>query len=146
MALRVNECTLSKGAYTATIYSVEITEDLSNKLSVITPPTGKQNQDGGAKPSKVVDLLRITRKFLIKGYLTGNTDKAALINIIKGGGLKGGVVTFSYPDGADATSFNVFIESSKIKQISTDEPDSASDDSIRYDIDITLVEGTTIGG
>lgn len=152
MPLRVNECTLTKGNYTTTIYSKEITEDFSNKLMNITPPTGKQNQDAtttqffGQKQTKVVDLLRIVRKFIIKGYILNNIDKLALIRIIRGAGIKGGAITFSYPDGADTTSFNVFIESFKISQKATDEPDSPPDDYAKYDIDITLVEGTTVAG
>jgi len=142
MGLRVPECTLSKGAYSVTIYNTEVTEDFDNKLFTITPAIGKQNQDSGPKDTKVADLLRITRTFsLKKGYLTSNNDKKALIQIIKGAGIKGGAATFTYPDGADATSFSVYVRKAKIKQVASDEPDSPPDDYAKFEVDLTLISG-----
>jgi len=145
MALRVNEVTLTKGEYITTIYSVLVSEIFSNKLTPLTIPVGRQNQDSGSRKPKVIDLLRITRKFTIKGHIINNTDKNALIQIINGAGQKGGPVILSYPDGADNTTFNTFIESFTIEQKSTDEPDSPPTDYAKYDVDITLIEGETVG-
>lgn len=146
MSLRVSEITLSKGGYSVTIYATSVDEEFTNKLFPITPPTGTQNQDGGKKAVKIIDLLRITRKIVIKGHILNNTDKASLISIMNGGGMKGGSMTLSYPDGADAVSFNVFIDNFKINQKATDEPDSPPNDYAKYDLDITFIEGISIGG
>lgn len=114
------ECTLIKGAYTVIIYASQIEDGYANKLKIITPGTGKQSQDLGPKDNKVVDLLRLTRTFRIMGYILSNTVKSDLIKIIEGGGVKGGGITFAYPDGGDATSFTVYAESCIITQKSSD--------------------------
>jgi len=157
MTTRVAECTLAKGAYTVTIYAMEVIDHMTNKISTITPGSSRQKQSDGPKATKVIDLLRITRTFKIRGYLTGATAKSDILSITKGAGLSGGVAVFTYPDGGDATSFNVFVQDVTISQKPADEPDTTpktwdSDNSVfledfaRYDLDLTLVEGTTIGG
>jgi len=157
MTTRVAECTLAKGAYTVTIYAMEVIDHMTNKISTITPGSSRQKQSDGPKATKVIDLLRITRTFKIRGYLTGATAKSDILSITKGAGLSGGVAVFSYPDGGDATSFNVFVQDVTISQKPSDEPSGTwidgvwqagvlPSDVMRYDLDLTLVEGTTIGG
>lgn len=141
-----NEVTLTKGEYSVTIYCIQIEDGFINKITTITPPTGKQNQDAGPKANKIVDLLRVTRTFRLQGHILNNTDKASLINIIQGGGVKGGVITFTYDDGGDATSFDVFVENCIFTQKSADEPTSPPTDFAKHDVNITLIKGTTIGG
>jgi hypothetical protein len=146
MALRTTELTLTKGAYSVTIYATSIRDTLSNKLFSITPPTGTSKQDSGPKSNKIVDLLRINRKFTIKGFVLNATDKSNLVAIFKGAQQKGGEATLSYPDGGDGTSYSVYIESADITQKSDDEPDegTAPDDYARYEVDLSLVEGIVI--
>ena len=157
MTTRVNECTLAKGAYTVTIYAAEVIDHMTNKIITITPPATKQQQSDGPKSTKVIDLLRITRTFKIRGYLLDATAKSDILSITKGAGLSGGVAVFTYPDGGDATTFNVFVQDVTISQKATDEPSGTwidgvwqegvlPSDVVRYDLDLTLVEGTTIGG
>jgi len=140
----VNEITLSKGAYSVTIYAKRIEDGFLNKLFKITPATSKQNQDSGAKEVKAVDLLRIERTFRILGYITSNTVKNDLIKIIEGGGIKGGGITMTFSEGGDATTFTVFVESCIFTYESTDEPSSPPDDYAKHNINLTLVKGTVV--
>lgn len=141
----MTEITLTKGVFSVTIYTTQVEDGYINKIFNITPATGKQSQDGGRKQTKVVDLLRWTRTFRILGFITSNADKLALINIIEGGGTAGGPITFSYTDGGDGTGFDVFCESCIITQKSSDEPTSPPSDFAKFDINITLIQGTSVG-
>ena len=142
----VDEVSVSKGGYSVTIYAIQIEDGLQNKLFKITPATGKQNQPNGPKDTKIVDLLRIDRTFRIQGYLTSNTDKSNLINIINGAGTTGGTVTFTFSEGGDSTSYEVFVESCIFTYKSTDEPTSPGDDYAKHELNLTLLKGVTIGG
>jgi len=162
MALRVSVCQLEKGNYLVPIHAIMIDDTLDNKLINISLPTTTQKQDTGPKGTKIIDLLRITRIFKITGYITGsstsdsypakyngvaqnltaNQVKNYLIQIIKGAGIKGGEITFTYPDGGDNTSYNVYIKNCLIKQASTDEPDTENKELAKFEVHMTLVEGT----
>ena len=147
MTLRVAECTLSKGTIEVTIYVTDIEDRINNKLFVITPPTGSQNQDQGPQDNMIVDLLRLSRTFVVKGVIINNTDKSNLITLIKGANTKGGAITFTYPDGGTAASFDVYCETCSISQRATDEPDAGSvpTDFAKFDVALTLIEGKAIG-
>jgi hypothetical protein len=154
MGLRGTECTISKGSYTVTIYASKIRDMLQNKLFIITPPTSISNQPDGPKYTWIVDLLRITRKFTVTGWILNNVDKQKLVNIIHGAGLDGGPATFTYQDGGDAatalpgkesTSFQVYVESCDFNQAASDEPDSAPSDFGKFEISIDLVSGIKVG-
>lgn len=142
----VNEITLTKGAFTVTIGTAEIDENYSNKLSLITPPQVKNNQDSGPKDNKIIDLLRVTHEFLIRGYLTGTASKTAkevredLRNIFKGAQAKGGVVTMVY----DGDSYTGYIEKVGCKEVASDEPGTMPEDAVKYSVQVTFVEGVSI--
>jgi len=134
------EINLTKGAYSVTIYCMQIEDGFSNKIFNITPATGKNRQDDGPKEVKVVDLLRITRSFRIQGYILSNAVKNDLIKIVEGAEEKGGSVTMAYADGGDATSFGVYVESCIITQKAIDEPSSDPGDLAKFDINMTLIK------
>lgn len=140
------DITLSKGTYTGasavTIYVNKIDDSFENKIFQITPSTPKGKQADGPKDTKVVDLLRITRRFKITGFILSNTDKTNLICILEGGGINGGPITMTYNDGGDATSFDVFYANCSISQTRQDEPaSSAPDDLAKFEVTIDLTKG-----
>ena len=118
------DITLSKGGITVIIYVREIADNLANQIFLIKPPQSKNNQSSGPKPVKVIDLLRITREYLITGELTGTSSKTAkqvkddLYLIAEGGGVDGGLITLVY----DGDNIEGFIEKVSCKQKAQDEP------------------------
>lgn len=158
----VSDITISKGVYSVTIHSVEVTQNLTNKIFPISPATGKQNQDGGAKDTKIVDLLKITKELNItRGYITGS-DTASSVNNDSGGSVsitatqakdiiknifngafeKGGVTSLTY----DGDTLYGFLEKVSITYVSADEPSTIASDIAKYSVQINFMEGTTIGG
>jgi hypothetical protein len=143
----VSEITISKGAYTVTIYSVEVTDNFTNKLFPITPPTGVSNQDAGPKDNKIVDLLRITQEINItQGYITG-TDaltakqvKDQLISMFKGADLKGGTCSITY----DGDTLEGYIEKLAFTEKSSDEPTTAPTDFAKYVVQLNLIVGLPV--
>jgi len=140
----VTELTLSKNGISVTLYARRIEDGFKNKLITITPATGRQNQSGGPKDPKVVDLLRLTRSFRIDAFLTSNTDKANMISIIEGAGVNGGEVTLNFSEGGDSTSFDVFVEDCIFTYESQDEPSSPPNDHAKHILNITLIKGVQI--
>jgi hypothetical protein len=141
----VNEITISKGAYSATIYAIKIEDGYKNKIFIITPGTGKSNQTGGPKDNKIVDLLRLTRSFRIDGYILSNTVKSDIIKIIEGANIDGGSTTFTFSEGGDATSFQVFFEDCVFRYESQDEPTNPPDNHGKHQISLTLIKGISVG-
>ncbi len=156
---------ISKGAFSVTIQDVEITDDYTNKLFYITPAQSKSNQADGSKPAKVVDLLKVTHTMVIKGFISHNGSttskeiKRNLVNIWKGAGTAGGVVTLTYDYLASAFGNTTATSASTIdgyieKIIFTDKPmDQPSDydssptnypDVAKFQVAITFVEGSVI--
>lgn len=153
----VTNITLTKGAYTVTVYAEEVVEDYSNKMFLITPATSKGNQETGPKETKVVDLQRVTHNIVIRGWITSQTSpaltanqvKSNLISIFKGAGINGGVVTLNY----DGTAYTGYIEKFTCTLRSADTPEETPEvalgnysggDYAKYSIGITFVEGITI--
>jgi hypothetical protein len=97
-----------------------VDDNIKDKLFMITPPTGSAKQDSGATDVMVVDLLRLTRTLKIQGNLLTSQDKGNLLNIIDGAGIKGGVITLTYPDGGNKSTFQGYIEDFTCTQKSQD--------------------------
>ena len=148
--------TLTKGAYTVKIYPDTMDENFDNKLFVITPPQSPGNQDEGKKDSKIIDLLRITHTYKIKGYLTNDSsgktayqEKNDLAIMTEGARTTGGAVTVNIdpenPD-PDRATISAYIEKLTIseKSMDLDSSKTYSDDIVKYIIDITLVEGISV--
>ena len=161
----VVEITFAKGGITVTIHCSEVNDNFANKLFIITPAQSTSNQEDGTKTPKIVDLLRVTHQIILRGHLTGTASKTALavkrdlVNIWKGAGTAGGVVTMTYDQGASAIgdtsatsagSITGFIEKVNFKDESHDQPsnfESAPEDYqevSRYEITLTFIEGTNI--
>jgi hypothetical protein len=148
--------TLSKGAYTVKIYPDTMDENFDNKLFVITPPQSPGNQDEGKKDTKIVDLLRITHTYKIKGYLTNDSsgktayqEKNDLAEMANGARTTGGAVSVNIdPENPDAerATISAYIEKLSIsdKSMDIDSTKTYSDDIVKYIIDITLVEGISV--
>ena len=138
--------TLAKGAYSVTIYSDSISDGIKNQLFILSTPTVSQSQTDGPDGTMIADLLRLTRTFLIKGYILTNAVKSDLMNIVKGAGITGGVITMTYSEGGDATTFYGYIQSCLVHQESSDEPSSPPSDFAKFTVNITFVEGTKMAG
>lgn len=142
----VNELTISKGAFTVTLYTDNIAQEYRNKLFPITPAQGADNQAGGPRDVKIVDLLRITHTYVIKCFIAGTDSKTAktvkdeLVSIAKGGGIAGGVTTLTY----DGDSIDGYIEKFNITERSEDNPSDAIRDQARYEVALTFIEGVAI--
>jgi len=145
--------TIAKGALSVTVETTNIDENYSKKLSPIRPAQSKQKQDTGPKTVKMIDLMMVTHTLLVRGIITPTASKTAkevkddLINILKGASVAGTHATVTY----DGDSFNMFIEKLVIIEKATDyaPTDDAAEKSDfqqigKYDVSITLVEGTSI--
>ncbi len=143
-----DDVVLSKGVYTITIFTNDVTEGGDNTLTVINIPTTKKNQSEGQKETKVVDLLRIKNSFHIVGYLTNTSSKTAqqvkedLKTIFKGGGEStGNPISLSY----DGMSFGTYPEKWTINKLHTPKNLSSTDEQwAHYMVTIDLVEGESV--
>ena len=123
-----------------------VTDGIKNQLAVLPTPTVSQTQDSGPEGTKIADLLRQTRTFLIKGYIESNAVKSDLMKIVKGGEKKGGEITLTYSEGGDSTSFIGYIQSCIVNHEASDEPSSPPSDFAKFTVIITFVEGTKMSG
>lgn len=142
----MDEITISKGSYSVTIHAISVEDRLSNKIFAITPPTGKSTQSVGPKANKIIDLLRITREFLITGVIVGTSSqtakqvKDALYTIARGAEEDGGTISLTF----DGDTINGYIEKLTTSYKSMDEPDSLNEDVVKYEVQINFMEGTSI--
>ena len=137
---------ISKGEYSVTVYTDSVSDGIKNQLLLLPTPTVSQNQTSGPDGTKVADLLRQTRTFLIKGYIENNSVKSNLMKIMKGADIAGGEVTLTYSEGGDLTSFTGYIQSCLVHHESADEPASPPSDFAKFTVTITFVEGTKMAG
>ena len=143
-----SDITISKKDISVTVYVSEVTDAMNNKLFPITPGTGKQNQDGGPKDTKIIDLLRVVREINVtRGMITGTSVLTAtqvkdnLISIFKGATAKGGVCTLTY----DGNSFTGYLEKLSFTEKSSDEPPTPTEDITKYDVQLNFIVGIAIG-
>ena len=146
-----NNITLEKGELSVTVSTEIVTDGYANKIFSIVPAQSAANQASGPQDTKVVDLLRITRQIVIKGFIVGTDEKTAkevkddLVSIHKGGSTAGGVVTLTY----DGNTIYGFLEKLTTVEKSFDEPsDFVSSyakylDVLKYEVSITFIEGVS---
>ncbi len=141
--------TLVKGSYTVTIDAIQVTENYSNKLFIITPPQTKQNQASGVKDNKAVDLLRITHEIIIRGALAPTATKSSddvrsdLIRILQGAGVSGTPIVVTYSSHPDSP-MNMFMEKCMIQENPIDSDPAVGDtDLSKYIVQITLIEAVS---
>ena len=115
-------------------------------MFILPIPTVSQNQVDGPDGTQVADLLRLIRTLLIKGYINKNSEKSDLMNIVKGGGVAGGVTTLTYSEGGDVTTFEGYIQSCLVHHESSDESASPPTDFLKFTVTITFIEGTKMSG
>jgi hypothetical protein len=72
-----DDITLSKGAFTVTMFTTRSTENFKNTLTVVTGVVSPSNQDSGVKLPTVVDLLRITHTYVFECYITATASLSA---------------------------------------------------------------------
>ncbi len=157
------EVVISKGNYSVTIHVNNFSEEYANKLTILPIPQVSSNQSSGAKDTKILDLLRLTHNFIIKGSITAsnvgigsNKDsggsasltaiecKEILKNIVNGASINGGTCTMIY----DGNSYEGYIEKVVMVEESQDDPITSGYtgvDQARYEVNLTFVEGVSIG-
>lgn len=119
MANNYDNINLTKGALDITLFTNDVTEGGENKLTVLPIPATKKDQPDGQKPTKIVDLLRITNTFHIIAYITafgGKTGlqiKQDLKSLFRGAGIAGGAITLTY----DSETFDVFAQKWVINKV-----------------------------
>ncbi len=138
--------TLAKGSYSVTVYVDSISDGIKNQLILLPTPTVSQSQANGPDGTKIADLLKQTRTFLIKGYIESNSVKSDLMSIIKGADIAGGAITMTYSEGGDLTTFTGFIQSCLVHHESSDEASSTPSDFAKFIVTITFIEGTKMAG
>ena len=137
---------LTKGELSVTIYIDSVSDGIKNQLLVLPVPTVSQNQENGPDGTNIADLLRVTRTFLIKGYIENNTNKGYLMNIAQGGGINGGEITMTYSEGGDKTTFIGYLQSVLVTQDSSDEGSSVPSDFPKFSTTVTFIEGVKMAG
>lgn len=142
--------TITKGAYSVTLFTTTSAENFKNTLTVFTSVVSPLNQTSGVKLPTVVDLLRITHTFVFECYITATDSKTAkevkedLINIFNGANVASVPVVLTYED----ESINVFPEDCVIKKINNDDIAStgySGQDAVEYQVTLTVVEGKLVG-
>ncbi len=145
-----DDISLSKGAYSVTLFTTTSAENFKNTLTVVTGVVSPDNQDGGVKLPTVVDLLRITHTFTFECYITKTSTKTAkqvkedLKKMFNGADVSSEPVVLTYED----ESFDVFPEDLVIKKINNDDIISTSYsglDAAEYQVTLTVVEGKLVG-
>jgi len=147
----------TKGDYSIGVETNRVDDEYKNKLITLTLATSTSNQSSGKKETKIVDLLRITNQYSIKGYITsvstansskkhdtgGSTAmtakeiKDALKTIATGAGEDGGVITMTY----ESDSIEGYIESITFSDVAKDYPSSPSVEMVKYEVQIIFVKG-----
>ena len=154
--VNTNTINISKGSLSVDLYVAETNANQDNKLFIITPPTAPASQGTGPKEPKVIDLLRITYTYRVRGYIADTTLANAytqintLRDIAKGASTDGGsCVAVVEPDNADTdySTINCFIEKLTItrRAYDLDQNKTYSSDTIWFEVDLTLVKGLAIG-
>lgn len=110
---------ISQGGLSVTIRSEVVTEEYHNTVFTITPPTSTPNQGGGPKDTWIVNLLRITKQYTIRGYVDA-TDRGVLRAIFNSGNLKDNNCTLSW-DGLEGGSIAGVIEKLTLERSGNEE-------------------------
>jgi len=142
------DITFTKGSITVSLFTVQVDEDLSNKIFAITPPQTNSNQSEGPKDTKIVDLLRLTHTYHIRGEITPTSTQTAkkikdnLLLIAKGANENGGEITMTY----EGDSVKGYIEKVVVSKKSQDAAETYySDDDIGvYTATIDFIKGISI--
>jgi len=135
----------TKGSTVVTLFTNSVDESYTKILAVITPPVGSANYASGPKDNKLVDLLRVTHRFEIDGYIvategsygSGDTSSTVagkrtdLIAIFQGGGT----FTMSY----SGTDYTVNTEKLSVKELPED-----SDTVTKFELKMSLIVGENI--
>ena len=151
--------TLSKGAHSVTLQTIEVDDNYSNKVNEKIPTLREpQSQSLGPRDKIVIDLLDITHEMLVRGEITPTATQTAeevrdeLITMMKGAGVSAGTgqnmhITVTY----GTNTYTMFMTKLAVKEKSTDF-NPASDaiekadyqEASKYTVQITLFEGVSV--
>ena len=91
----VNNIVLGTGAGAVTVYTEHVEKIYAKVFTSISPPQSSANWASGPKYTKIVDLLRLTIKFSVRGSID-SSDISKIHTLI----IAGGVFNMTY-DGDD---------------------------------------------
>jgi len=142
----VYDIQFEKGSYSVDLHADNVSEEYTNKLVVLSLPQTATNQASGKKDTKILDLLRITHQFVIKGYIAATATKTAkdikndLITLANGSGEAGGEITMTY----DGDTYTGYLEKVVAIKESSDSPDDESTDEVKYSLALTFIVGVEV--
>jgi len=115
-----NNIVLDKGGSNQlTVYTTIVEEIMNNKITKVVPATGTANVGSGPKDTKLVNLLKITKLFIVDGKIL-SADRTKLKNIFDAGGT----IVMEY----SGTDYNISLEKISIKE----EPEDAGSSNPEY--------------
>ncbi len=131
--------TIVAGGNTTTIFPIKIEETLTKNITPIAYPTTQQSWSNGPTKPKILDLLRIIRRFTINGYI-----KDSEVTQFKGIIEAGGVFTMNYA----GSSYTVNMEKCSVTEVPEDATGtggpSGTKDPEHLAVLFTLVEGENL--
>lgn len=143
--MTVGNIVFTKGSNSVEVYVNSVSDEYSNKLITLTLATTETNQSSGAKTTKVVDLLRITRQFIIKAYLTDEDTETAkqikdrLYLIATGSGEDGGEITMNY----DGDDYKGYLEKITCTQEANDHNNMTNKELAKYELTLNFLVGVS---
>ena len=119
---------------TVTIYTLKVEETRTKTLAVLAYPQSRQNWNAGPKDTKILDLLRLTRRFNVDGLIIP-ADRTNINTLFQAGG----VIRVVY----NGTNYNanfeklIFIEKADGEGASSQEPE-------HYEVRVTFIVGENL--
>ena len=74
------------GSNEVTVYIRKVEKVITKLLVSFTPPRSSVNWSSGPNTTRIVDLLRIEKRFVVTGYVD-EADKDKISNVIDAGGV-----------------------------------------------------------
>lgn len=130
--------TLGSGTTLHTVYQKNVEEIFQRKVIAFTPPKTSSQWSAGPNTTRVVDLLRIERRFKVDGFID-SADRTKLKNVFKAGGVQ----SMTYL----GETLSVIMEQLSIKEQASDwfDTNTTPAEPDQYEITFTCLEGTNIG-
>jgi hypothetical protein len=125
------------GTNAMTVYTTNVEEIQSKTLINIVPGTATANWSVGPKDTKVVDLLRVEKRFNVDGYID-IADRSKLRNILNAGG------TFTMTYAGEAFTVNVEKFSLYERGDFQEDTNSPSDNPQQLEVKMSLIVGINV--
>jgi hypothetical protein len=98
-----NNVILGSGSIVITAHTTSVKENWTKKIVSFTPPSNDTST--GPKTTKIVDLMRIERRFTVNGFID-SADIPNIRTLVKIGESKGGILQMVW----DSETMNINID------------------------------------